>query len=361
MGFLIGRYLRDGTLDESFGRGGWVAPELGALPIATAVAIQPDGKIVAAGSDIPPMMVLARYEATGARDRSFGNRGQTSVHVGYRQGGARDLAVQPNGRILVAGYGVDYRYDWTAFLVAYKPNGELDESFSGDGMVKLTAEDDVSIEFDAMEVLPGGKILLAGDLSGYLMVVRLLPNGKPDPTFDHDGQAFLDVDGDKECPCAYASGLALDRRGRAVVAAEVVDGDPQPSALVRYLPNGKLDRGFGRKGIVRTTLGNRLAGKDVVIQRNGKIVLAGTYNVPGSGEARVAVVRYLPDGRLDRSFARNGFFTRDFGVEGVAYSAIVQRDGRVVVGGRANPKPSPFHENESVFDTAQIFLIRFLP
>jgi uncharacterized delta-60 repeat protein len=141
----------------------------------------------------------------------------------------------------------------------------------------------------------------------------------------------------------------------------VVDGDPQPSALVRYLPNGKLDRGFGRKGIVRTTLGNRLAGKDVVIQRNGKIVLAGTYNVPGSGEARVAVVRYLPDGRLDRSFARNGFFTRDFGVEGVAYSAIVQRDGRVVVGGRANPKPSPFHENESVFDTAQIFLIRFLP
>lgn len=131
--------------------------------------------------------------------------------------------------------------------------------------------------------------------------------------------------------------------------------------LIRYQPNGRLDRSFGHNGIARTALGSRLAGKDIVLQRNGRLVLAGTYNVPKTGEARVAVLRYLPDGSLDRSFARRGFFIRDFGVEGVAYAALTQRDGRVVVGGRANPEPSPFHEDPSVYDTAEIFLIRFLP
>jgi hypothetical protein len=91
------------------------------------------------------------------------------------------------------------------------------------------------------------------------------------------------------------------------------------------------------------------------------MVLAGTYNVPTTGEARVAVVRFLPRGALDRSFARRGFFIRDFGAEGVAYAALTQRDGRIVVGGRINPDPSPFEENPSIYDTAEVFLIRFLP
>jgi hypothetical protein len=126
------------------------------------------------------------------------------------------------------------------------------------------------------------------------------------------------------------------------------------------MPNGRLDRSFGDRGAVRTTLGTRLATKDMAIQHNGKILLAGTYNVPGRGEARIAALRFLPNGRLDRSFARRGFFIRDFGAEGVAYSALTQADGKVVISGRVN-KTFPANEEASIYETAEMFLARFLP
>jgi hypothetical protein len=156
--------------------------------------------------------------------------------------------------------------------------------------------------------------------------------------------------------------MELDRRGRIVVAANITGPRPREhAALIRYRPNGRLDRSFGRRGISRAVLGSRLAGKDLAIQHNGQMVLAGTYNVPQTGEARIAVVRFLSRGALDRSFARRGFFIRDFGAEGVAYAALTQRDGRIVVGGRINPEPSPFQEDPSIYDTAEVFLMRFLP
>jgi uncharacterized delta-60 repeat protein len=197
------------------------------------------------------------------------------------------------------------------------------------------------------------------------MVVALKPNGERDPSFSRDGIAYTNLDRGRHCVCEYATDMQIDSRGRIVVAANAtVPRSGQPAMLLRFHPDGSLDPSFGREGIARAILGTRLASKAIAIQPDARIVLAGTYNVPGSGEARVAAARFLPNGRIDRSFARRGFFTRDFGYEGVAYAALTQRDGKVVIGGRFNrtrPGPSLDEIPPSIYDTAEVFLIRFLP
>jgi uncharacterized delta-60 repeat protein len=374
----VTRYLEDGTLDLSFGGGDGWATSFAFESRVNAVAVQRGGKILAATSTTLGNFALARYEADGSGlDPSFGGKlrgtskqpGLTVTMAGSNGGGAQDLTLQRNGRILMAGYGIDLSHRWKAMIAAYRPNGAPDRSFGHGGTVTITPGGEVPIELVAVRALPDGRIFAAGHVGGLLMVASVRADGSPNRRFGGDGLVFTDVDGSRPCLCTYATDMEIDRRGRIVVSANVTGPrEREPAVLLRYLPSGKLDRSFGHGGVTRAVLGNRLAGKDIAIQHNGRIVLAGTYNVPETGEARVAAARFLPDGRLDRSFARRGFFTRDFGVEGVAYAALTQRDGRVVIGGRANATRPPPSEKEdeiesppSIYDTAEVFLIRFLP
>jgi uncharacterized delta-60 repeat protein len=366
-GMRVSRYLNNGALDVRFGRDDGRTPAEGFGSRGNAVAVQPDGRILAAGATLSGNFLLARYKSDGSRrDPTFGEKdGYTVTLAGSYGGGAQDIAVKRDGRILTAGYEIDFHHKWAAMLAAYRPNGTLDRRFSRDGIVRLRpkARGEVPIRLVAVKALRSGRILAAGELNGRIMVLALRPDGRPDRRFGGgDGILFTDADGSRRCPCAYATDMELDRRGRIVVAANITGPRPREhAALIRYRPNGRLDRSFGRRGISRAVLGSRLAGKDLAIQHNGQMVLAGTYNVPQTGEARIAVVRFLSRGALDRSFARRGFFIRDFGAEGVAYAALTQRDGRIVVGGRINPEPSPFQEDPSIYDTAEVFLMRFLP
>ena len=356
---MVSRYQSNGDLDESFGREeGSARSVLGIDSFAQALALQPDGRIVAAGTGSFGAAILARYLPNGRLDRSFGGDGQSRLSLGHHGGGAFAVVVLASGRILAAGYGIGEEERWKAAVIAFQPNGELDTHYNGDGLSTFTVVGgEGSIEFTSMQVLRSGKVLLAGGIGRRVLIVRLRADGTPDPSFNDDGFAYVNP---SHCFCAETSGLALDRRGRAVVSADVLHGKREPAVLLRFLPNGQPDRSFGKGGELRTFLGSRFRSHDVVVQHNGRIVMAGAYNVPGSGEARVAAVRYLPDGRLDQSFGRHGFFTRDFGAEGVAYTALVQRNGKVVIAGRANPAPLR-HENESVLNTAEAFLARFLP
>ena len=100
-GFALARYNPDGSLDTSFGAGGKVTTPIGA---ANALVLQPDGKLVAAGSNYisPSDFVLVRYNPNGSLDTSFGGDGKVTTAIGFGAE-ANALALQPDGKLVAAG------------------------------------------------------------------------------------------------------------------------------------------------------------------------------------------------------------------------------------------------------------------
>jgi uncharacterized delta-60 repeat protein len=351
---VLARYRANGMSDLSFGDEGIKDSVEGQG--ASSVLVQPDGKILVGGGE--RMFALARHRENGDLDPSFGKRGKVITQTGVEGSDALALALQPNGRILAGGYGINLHERWTGLLIAYKPDGAIDRRFARNGMVKFKAPGKRAAEISGVEVLPGGKILLAGDLGGRILVARLLPNGKFDRGFGGgDGRVLLGPSG--RCDCAYASALAVAPGGKALVAGYQAGPRSEQALLLRVLPSGRLDPSFGNRGTVRTLRGSRLILNGLTLAHRGRILTTGFFNSSRTGEAQVAVLRYLRNGELDPGFARAGFFSRDFGHESIGYAALTQPDGRVVIAGRANPKPPLSPELGSALDGAKFMLMRF--
>jgi uncharacterized delta-60 repeat protein len=222
--------------------------------------------------------------------------------------------------------------------------GDLDGSFSGDGWLRTLevrsadnnylprGAEDVAVQRDGRIVAVGE--LIDGRSNWYFGAFRYLPSGELDPSFGSGGWVDTDL-GSFDFPHA----VALQPDGGIVVAGE---GDcPYTSCFVlaRYRPDGSLDPGFGEGGIARTPFGLVRAARafDVSIAADGRIVAAGFVQKGGDAQdsSHFAVARYLPDGRLDPSFSRDGRATVDFGYgNGVAYAVAHQRGGRIVVAGQ---------------------------
>jgi len=178
--FALARYNSDGSLDPTFSGDGKLTTDFGSDDCGLEMVLQSDGKIVVtgfSGNDI----AVARYNTDGSLDTSFSDDGKQTTDVGSSSGDeATALALQPDGKIVVAGSS-----NGDFALVRYNPNGSLDTSFSGDG--KLTTNtwpDDYSI---GVWVEPDGKIILAGNPmigSDAAMLTRYNPDGSLDPWFD---------------------------------------------------------------------------------------------------------------------------------------------------------------------------------
>jgi uncharacterized delta-60 repeat protein len=227
--------------------------------------------------------------------------------------------------------------------VALAAGGELDRSFSGDGWVRTLevrsptnsylprGGEDVALQHD-------GKMLVAGEILDatshwYFGVLRYTADGSVDRTFAGDGLAEVDL-GEFE----FAHAVAVQRNGRVVVAGETDCRFAICFALVRFLPNGTLDRSFGTNGVVRTTFATYGASRayDVAVQPNGRIVAVGMRfrGNDAQNDELFAVARYLPDGKLDRSFSRDGLASIDFGFGDADATAVaLQRRGKILVAG----------------------------
>ena len=339
-----------GDLDASFGDGGVVTTAFPVGSFATAVAIQTDGKIVAVGAAAGPSetgeFALARYEEGGALDPSFGDGGMVTTAIAGGGGDeARSIAIQENGRIVVAGSD-----SWQRFaVVRYRPNGALDDSFGGgDGVVRtnFTAGDDVAFD---LAIRPDGKIVTVGG-AGFGQVgfelARYRRNGTLDPTFGDGGKVVTRYEG------ANARTVAIQPNGRIVVAGYNTTG----FAMARYLSNGRLDRSFSGNGTIDHEFGtwnplrNIFAGA-VALQPDGRIVVAGGFDIFNIGSAR-----FHTDGRLDRSFNGDGVMrTQVDGVEQGANGVVIQADGKIVATGYAGP-----HEygDQTVFRFVLVRLLR---
>lgn len=346
-GSALFRYLPDGSLDPTFGVNGRAEDPYDHNGIPAAVNEQVDKKLILAGSD-GLNFALWRYNPDGTRDRHFGHHGvvTTSFLAGSSGCGLLAMGLQKSGRIIAAGYGVDGLNRATGQLVRYRPNGELDTGFGRQGFVSFGGHGSGQAELDELVVLPSGKLLVAGALGSNAFLSRRLPSGEPDPGFG-GGDGEVIVRGS-----TWLGGLALAPGGRPLLAINSIE-DPIVR-LFRFRPNGSLDRSFGDNGVVRARR-PYLEARAVTVLRGGRIAVSGSY---GADKTRVAVLRFLLDGRPERGFGHNGFFGRGFGRESLANGAVAEPDGGLLIVGRANRREVN-QEIESPVANADLLLMRF--
>jgi uncharacterized delta-60 repeat protein len=356
--FLLVRYNPDGSLDDSFGAGGIVLTDFGGdADFVRAIAIQADGKIVAAGAtgnlNAPHDFALARYNPDGSLDISFDGDGKVITPISVTGGNEEALAVaiQPNdGKIIAAGKTSVGQDDFA--LVRYNPDGSLDTSFDGDGKV-TTALGDISTSPDqvnALAIQSDGKIVAVGISSNTVTsrdfgLARYNPDGSLDTSFDGDGKVTTDFSTDFCIDCITtdeAYDVAIQPADGKIVA--IGFGSGNTFALARYNLDGSLDTSFDGDGKVKIDLSNAGIGSQgfgIGIQpADGKLIAAGIAtmrrDIPGSFtiDRDFVVARFNPDGSLDASFGQNGrVYTDLLGEEG-ARDVALQPDGKIVAVGR---------------------------
>ena len=342
---LVARYLPDGSLDPSFGNGGYAETNLpGTTQFAStaAVAVQPGGKIVVVGTSGPlgtqvgPEFTLLRYNANGTLDTSFGTDGIAITVIPepghpYSSAVAAALSILPNGDILAAGsasWSDGSSFSSSFALARLTPEGALDPTFGKGGVVQ-TAFGKASVQLAGIVAQPDGKIVASGWGSGSssgnnfntIALARYKPNGSLDPTFGTAGRVTTAHALD------YEGGPPTLQNGKIVVAG---DSDMETPVLARYGANGRLDKTFGDDGFA-TISGPLIASTPpaVVADKDGALLMD-LPGATGGTEAQDAVVRLTP----------NGFPDLSFGAEGVALlpssgstSLEVEPDGRVLAGG----------------------------
>jgi uncharacterized delta-60 repeat protein len=368
-------------LDSGFGDGGRVSTPIGEVAQGEAVVIQPDGKIVTAGSagtQLTTDFALTRHDDAGNLDASFGVGGIVTTDLGGTDDKAFDAALDPNGGIVAVGRTDALGVQKTDFgVVDYLPDGSLNPNFGNDGIVttdffgKGAQANAVAVQGDkilvagfarqangidsdfalarynldgtldtsfgangivttdmgtenddatSIAIQPDGKIVLAGDAGDNVALARYTADGSLDLTFNNSGKTvgFFGV----------ANGVTVTPGGTILIAGEAVGtSQTQDFMLASYGPNGTINKGFGNFGVVTTdlSLGPDYA-QDVALAPDGRIFVVG--QATSSTVTDMALVAYNPDGTVSDSLTADFHGLGDFGQD-LAFDS----QGRLVVAG----------------------------
>jgi uncharacterized delta-60 repeat protein len=337
--FALARYNPNGSLDSTFGDGGKVTTDFTKDgDWADAVAVQPDGKIVAAGGagqtgsgrTLTLDFAIARYSPDGTLDPTFGDGGK--VMTGFTPGGdyVTGIAIQADGKIVAAGMEDDRIGDDSNFALArYNPDGSLDTTFGQGGMVttdfaqKDGANAGIVLQAD-------GKIVAAGvAIPDGFALARYNPDGSLDTTFGKGGLVTTSL---RDAGAVFHMALLPD--GGILAAGGGFSTDPQRLVIARFTSSGKLDSGFGTDGILTSKLSGPFG--SIAVQDDGKIVAEGPS---------FTLVRFDPDGSLDPGFGANGELTTDLGSgftsTGLGMGALaIDGGGDILAGGYASSSKS---------------------
>lgn len=342
-----------------------------------SIAVQPDGKITVAGysekSDYYPDFSLIRLNANGTLDTSFAasTGGKLLIPIGIYHDRSHSVAVQADGKIVVAGeYTID-SYNTDFGVVRLNTDGTLDNSFAGNGKAVVT----LSSGYDygnSVTIQPDGKIILAGNSLGTnnaqdFSLIRLNVDGTLDTSFDGDGKAIFAVS-----PYAESgSSVTVQADGKIILAGNCVNPVTSNTdfSLIRLNANGSLDTIFGDlvsgvhtgKAIIDVA-GSTDYGRSLTVQTDGKLILAGNSYSAISKSYDFSLVRLNADGSLDTSFGTGGKYLLSVGNDtDQVTSVVVQPDGKILFAGSSTistPDPRPGRPD---IKTSLVTLVRLNP
>jgi len=319
-------------LDGSFGLNGRVAVELGVRNSAHAVLVQPDGRILIAGSSsrgLARNMSLLRFNPDGSLDATFGSDGSVITSAAIGDDEILALGLLADGRIVAAGYshnGADRDFA----LVCYLPDGSLDRSFGEEGVV-ITPVGSGNEEITAVQVNRDDMITVAGGVEGttgrVLATARYFSDGVPDSGYGEQGISLIGVGAD-----TAAEGLLERGDGTLVVSGSYELEGKSALMLVGLTPDGVIDPTFGERGVAVADLPDTVSeGYRLAEDSDGRLYLAGS--VGKAGERDAALFRFTRSGRADEEFGDSGVLvTRMSAEDDLLYDVVVGRSGVVASG-----------------------------
>ncbi len=308
---VVERLNVDGSLDTTFGNGGKVVTAAGGNDGAFAVALEPNGNILTAGTH-DGEFALWQYQPNGSPDNHFGHNGMVLTSVGGNAD-AYALALEPDGTIVVGG-GAGGSFAFTR----YHANGTLDSTF-GQGGVTVLPADGAGDVVGGLALGPDGSIVAAGASGADVVAMRLTPSGAIDPTFGSGGEITLTSLAARQDlgEPDHTEGIAIQSDGKILVANRTVGATH--FGVVRLNSDGTLDSTFGAAGSVSISFGGDDDADTVLVKPDGEILVVGTTDAGGTVQTAVAALN--PDGSLDGNFGTGGLLTLPTGIS--ATGAII--------------------------------------
>jgi len=332
--FSLIRLNADGSLDSGFdGDGKALIPVGSSADNGRSVTLQPDGKILVAGYSSNGSnndFSLIRLNADGSLDSGFDGDGKALIPVASGDDNGQSVIVQPDGKILVAGYSIGSNgYNFS--LVRLNADGSLDSGFDGDGTALIPGGSGTD-DGQSITLQPDGKILVAsssfnGSYTDFSLI-RLNADGSLDSGFDGDGKAVIPVGNGDD----YGYSVTLQPDGKILVAGNGSNG--HDFSLMRLNADGSLDTSFDGDGTALIPVGSSTDnGYSLALQPGGKILVAGSsYN--GSNGYDFSLVRLHTYGSLDTSFSDDGKALIPVGSgNDIGRSVTLQSDGKILVAG----------------------------
>jgi uncharacterized delta-60 repeat protein len=322
----------DGASDPSWNGNGiatWGDP--GTVSRGRGIAVQCDGKVVVAGvtnvGGDPSDLMVARFNPDGGLDTSFASAGIFTVSPGSLGAAGWDVAVQPDGKIVVVGYSAEALVGASFLVVRLTPAGVLDSGFSGDGVQTFNFGSQAQAR--AVVIQDDGGIVVVGDALNQtaIAVARLTSTGELDASFDVDGMATFDFNfGDDR-----GWDAVVQEDGRILVVGSASVGVDTVFAVLRLLSDGSLDTsfGFGGGGAAAVDFGADSLGRAIALQPDGKVVVAGLTGSPTA----IAIARLTSAGVLDTSFSGDGKAVFGSNPDSAAWDVALMGDGRIMVVG----------------------------
>ncbi len=348
---VVNLLAQPGTIDGTFGTAGKTLTLVGNdYAYGEDAVMQPDGKIVVAGycflTATDEDFMVVRYNSDGTLDNTFSSDGKVTTDFNGGADNALAVALQADGKILIGGL-VDSGIAYTGGIARYNSDGSPDNTFSGDGKVLLRFFAGTGIErLDAMIVQADGKILIAGSANDEMLVARLNSNGSLDMTFNGKGWITFDF----AAAGSNSAAIGLQADGKIVVGGNAMVGTSYDFAVARLNTNGTLDNTFSSDGKATVAvISDRNFLICMALQADGKIVAAGYAQIVADFDC--ALMRLNADGTLDNAFSGDGKLSHGIiateldGIDGI----VLQPDGKILATG--------FAEASS---TSNLLVVRYL-